>query len=131
MLGWRGMPIRYRVDHARGIVHTTLEGEISAEDLWQHATALASDPDTRECNELADLTGITGATASAGDVRAMGMQLLKSDTNRPGGKFAMVAPTDVSFGMARLYQAHREHPSIEIRVFREREEALAWLEDGA
>ena len=30
-------------------------------------------------------------------------------------------------GMLRLYQAHREQDGVEIRVFRDRGEALAWL----
>ncbi len=121
------MPIHYRFVERWGIVVTTVEGEVTAEDLAQHAEALAKDPRARSSDELADLTHVTGGPAPTEAVRRMGEQLRETDTNRRGGKFALVAPADAAFGMARLYQVHREHADIQIRVFRGLEDALRWL----
>ena len=121
------MPIDYRIDGDWGIVVTMVSGEVTTEDLRGHATALANDPRARECDELADLSGVTGVSVPTEAVRGMAEWLRDADTNRPGGKLALVAPTDVGFGMARLYEVHREHPDIEVRVFRERGDALDWL----
>ena len=121
------MSIDYRIDGEWGIVVTTVSGEVTAEDLRRHATALASDPRARECDELVDLSGVTGDSAPTDAVRGIAEWLRGADTNRPGAKLAFIAPSDLGFGMARLYGVHREHPDIEIRVFRERGDALNWL----
>lgn len=48
---------------------------------------------------------------------------------RKNGKTALLVPTDLSFGISRMYEAFieiREHP-LTINAFRSREKALAWL----
>jgi len=119
--------MHYRVLEKWRIVLTTAEGEITAEDLESHAEALAKDVRAGEFDELTDLTRVTSASATTEAVRRMGMWLRDEDTNRPGAKLAIVAPSDAAFGMGRLYQAHRDHPDIEIRVFRDMSEGLTWL----
>ncbi len=51
---------------------------------------------------------------------------------RRGGKTALVVPSDLGFGLARMYESMAElknHP-VEHGVFRSRAEALAWLENA-
>jgi hypothetical protein len=40
---------------------------------------------------------------------------------------AIVAPKDLAFGLSRMYEIYREQPQIALKVFRTREDALAWL----
>jgi hypothetical protein len=40
---------------------------------------------------------------------------------------AVVAPEDISFGLARMYEAFSDPVSWEFKVFRSAEEALLWL----
>ena len=42
-------------------------------------------------------------------------------------KVAVVAPEDVSFGLARMYQVFSHKVQWEFQVFRSTEKALAWL----
>ena len=52
------------------------------------------------------------------------------DSRASPSKLAIVATADLHFGLARMYQAHREmtkKSTKEVRVFRSREEALKWL----
>ena len=42
-------------------------------------------------------------------------------------KSAVVAPDDLTFGMARMYAMFREREGLEMRVFREEKEAILWL----
>ncbi|HUC43742.1 MAG TPA: hypothetical protein VMR65_06880 [Candidatus Sulfotelmatobacter sp.] len=45
----------------------------------------------------------------------------------PGpSRVAMVTASDVDFGQARVYEALRERPPTEVRVFRDFEAAVAW-----
>lgn len=42
---------------------------------------------------------------------------------------AIVAPRPILFGMARMFQMLNDHPRIWIQVFRNMEDAMAWLEE--
>jgi hypothetical protein len=42
---------------------------------------------------------------------------------------ALVAVTPVQLGIARMFQTLNDHPLIELRVFSDREAAVAWLEE--
>lgn len=43
-------------------------------------------------------------------------------------KIAIVAKSDIMFGLARVYAAMIEPENIEVNVFRDRTQALQWLE---
>jgi len=53
---------------------------------------------------------------------------------RSGGKTAVAAPTDLHFGLARMFDGMRSIIKSDlpwkIKVFRERGEAMAWLLEG-
>ncbi|MBN2318152.1 MAG: hypothetical protein JXR49_03710 [Acidobacteria bacterium] len=42
-------------------------------------------------------------------------------------RVAVIAPKDVSFGLARMYEAYAESANISFTVFREADAALEWL----
>ena len=44
-------------------------------------------------------------------------------------RVALLAPEDLSYGLARMYQAYQdtENKAPDFKVFRSREEALSWL----
>lgn len=47
----------------------------------------------------------------------------------PTGKTAIVAPCDLTYGLARMYEMHRKFKGIQYAVFRSEQEALKWLKD--
>ena len=47
--------------------------------------------------------------------------------DRIGGRCAVVAPADVHFGLGQMGSVHSERVGVTSRVFRGRDEALAWL----
>ena len=42
-------------------------------------------------------------------------------------RIVVIAPQDVSFGLARMYEAYAESAHVDFTVFREADEALEWL----
>ena len=42
-------------------------------------------------------------------------------------ELALVGTSDVIFGALRLFAAHREHPCLEIQIFRDLVKARQWL----
>ncbi|MDJ0869099.1 MAG: hypothetical protein QNK03_23525 [Myxococcota bacterium] len=120
------MPLRFRIDLDADLVLTTAEGIVSGEDLTDHARKLADTPN-RPLRELVDFSDRDEVTVPTETVRQMASLLSERDQNTPGSRVALVAKTDAIFGMMRLFEAHREHPHVTLRVFRDREEALRWL----
>ena len=47
----------------------------------------------------------------------------------PAGIVAVVAPSPVVFGVARMWEMLSERPNLVVRVTRSRPEVLAWLKD--
>ena len=120
------MPLRFEIDEDMGLVRTTAEGVVTAQDLIDHAKALSARRN-RPLAELVDFSDRAEVTVPIEVVREIGTLLRTADENRPGGRLALVARSDVVYGMLRVFQAHRTHESVEIRAYRDREEALRWL----
>lgn len=43
---------------------------------------------------------------------------------------AIVAPDDLTYGLARMHEAFREQEGLENKVFRTEQEAMAWLKEA-
>jgi hypothetical protein len=120
------MPLQFAIHEDLNLVVTTAAGSVTAQDLETHAQELAAVPD-RPYRELVDFRDRESAEVDLEAVREMANFLRDHDANPPGSKLAMVATADVVYGSLRVYEAHRAHDSLAIRVFRNREEALDWL----
>ena len=108
----------------------TFRGPISDRELLDAYTALLGDPAyDASFDDFIDLREVThmGVT-SAGLHRLIGMY----DERESQGFFtraAILAPTDVLYGVSRMYQTMRgeDHPD-ELEVFRTLEASLLWLD---
>lgn len=60
------------------------------------------------------------------EVRALA-RYAKSKLKTPFSKVAIVAPDDLTFGLFRLHEVEREDRFLKQRVFRTKQDALAWL----
>jgi hypothetical protein len=80
-------------------------------------------------NDLVDLRGVERLEVSTAAVRSLAEMF---STGPEGGtRLALVAAKDDVFGMARMYEILRSDASEQIRVFRHRAEAEAWLFTGS
>ncbi len=97
-------------------------------DLTDHGERLRADPDFKpHFRQLWDLTEITKSELSYAELTGMA----KISVFAPTSRRAILAPVDVVFGMARMFQMLKESEGeTGIRVFRQRSEALRWLETG-
>jgi hypothetical protein len=122
------MPAEYQIDQAQGLVLSRAWGVLQREHLIGHGERLRADPDFKpHYRQLWDLTEITKSELSYTELTAMA----KISVFAPASRRAMLAPVDVVFGMARMFQMLKESEGeTGIRVFRKRSEALRWLETG-
>lgn len=119
------MPAVFVVVPEYSVVLTRGWGNLTGAELHAHARALAACPEFQPAfRQLADLRGVRTLVASTDDVRKL------ADLNPfvPRARRAVLAATDVVFGMARMYQSHLDGPGDSLRVCRHLEDALRWLD---
>lgn len=125
------MPIEYRVDHERRVILSRIHGTLTDEDAFGYQAALGSQPDLAGYDELADMTDVVEIVLPSPD-RVRDLAWFSATMDRPDrpSRIAIVAPTDLAFGLGRMYEAYRSaHPGSNrnVGVFRTRSEALAFL----
>ncbi|HEY6268086.1 MAG TPA: hypothetical protein VIX11_07310 [Candidatus Acidoferrum sp.] len=121
----------YEIDKERRLITSTASGVITLPEIWAHQEKLDKDPDfDPSFAQLLDVTQVTKLKLSSEDVR----RVAESNTLSTNPRLAIVATSSLVYGMARMFQIFREMKGEEkTRVFRDRDEALAWVlgKDGA
>jgi hypothetical protein len=122
------MPIAIRLNGA--LLEVTFSGKIAMIDLMHGAREMAEiearEPVTPP--RLTDLSKVTEFNIDFGSVQKFA-DLREKAPVKNLTRSAIVAPTELQFGFARMYQTILAHPQIEVQVFRAKADALAWLGD--
>ena len=121
------MPINRRIDDDPTLIYTVLSGRVTDTELWSYYQRIIAEMTYVPWRELVDGTQVAemvltseGLTRLAGIIEAS-LEKLRD------GRVAMVATTDVTYGVFRMWELQREALNYEVRVFRDLERALAWL----
>lgn len=127
------MPITYTIKKEKGVVVSKHEGVVSDKELLDTYRRLYNDPDFQlEFKKLVDLRATESLERSADALQDIA-QMIKSRYagSSARSKTAIVAPRDLSYGLARIYEVYSEDTPQETAVFRDLEKALDWLELSA
>jgi hypothetical protein len=124
------MGIQYVIDEHFGLVVAEARGHVEDRDLLDYAERLLADPDrTRAKHELVDLRRVDDSSeVSSAGVRRLAEFWSDRSAMMAGGRLAIIAPSEVGYGMSRMYQILRSDGPDSIQVFRQRGEALRWLD---
>ncbi|MCG8590482.1 MAG: hypothetical protein MJE66_14425 [Proteobacteria bacterium] len=124
------MPIDYRIDAARKVLVAEGHGQIRDEDLLDYARRMFADPGRHlAAHELVDLTRASDDSEITADgIRELAEYWRGRYDLITGGRLAIVANSEVAYGLARMYQLMRDDGPDRIRVFRSLDEAWEWLE---
>lgn len=120
------MPVTYALEGR--LLRLDLVGEYSPEEVPKAFLAALADP---ACPRLvALLLDVTRSRSLAGrapgELRAVS-EFIGPYAERVGGRCAVVAPSDVLFGMSQMGAVFSEAVGVSARVFRTHPEALQWL----
>jgi hypothetical protein len=118
------MPASYKIDKERRIIFSSAEGTLTEEDLREHQRSVLADPDFEPT--LAQLWDFRAVEELDVPNAAVG-DLARSRSYAAGTKRAFVAPRDVQYGLARMFQMLHEAAAEDIQIFRDIEEAKDWL----
>jgi hypothetical protein len=119
------LPITYTIDLERRLVICTASGLCTADDVLGLHAQIVEDADFDPTYaQLVDGTAITQTTVTPSQMRALAEESPFSLESRR----ALVADSPLGFGLSRVYQIVRTlRGDRQIRVFRSRGEAMAWL----
>ena len=122
------MTIEVNVDATEGVRYTVMSGVVRDAELLDSYAVLRAAPDAeRSLPAIIDLREVRKFDVTATVVRQIGDML--RDVEPPGvrRRVAIAAPADVTFGMARMFEAFRHGGGTEYAVFRDMREARRWL----
>ena len=117
------VPIAYHFED--DTLFTIIEGPTGYEDVKRYLDALTSDsrfragmPGLIDCRRVKSLFSVSDLRRMAADLRG-----------RPEirGRAAVLASSNLVYGLLRMYEVFSDGDPVELRVFRKPEEALAWL----
>jgi hypothetical protein len=97
-------------------------GRLTISDVNQHRTRLLLD--TRYCRDFAQIISLADVTEMALSNSEIN-SLAKQGLFAPESRRAMVAPSDLQFGLSRVFDSYTAGQSI--RIFRELKDAVAWV----
>jgi hypothetical protein len=125
------MPISKQIDQARQLTVLTVVGEVSFVEMRQTIESFWEAPELT-LNVLWDYRQADMSKLSREDHEALvrvGLRYRDRHDERTGGKTAIIASTDLEYGMNRASQTltYLEGYPFMVRTFRTAEEAEAWL----
>jgi len=125
------MPLVYRVDHDARIVLTVGSGIITDTDVFGYQTDVWSRPEVAGYDELVDMSLVTDIVVPSGDrVRDLATLSATMDDKSTTSRCAIVAQTDIAFGLGRMYQTYRaldRRSTKDVGVFRTMREPQMFL----
>lgn len=121
------MPVTYQIDAATAIIRTKCSGDVTLDEVIGHFHELERDPHRGDrLDVMLDLSEQTSIPQS-GDLRVVTREIGNIRASVQFGACAIVACTDVLFGMIRMFQVFTEDLFREVCVFRSVPEAEEWL----
>jgi len=121
------MPVTYVIDKGQKTIQTRCTGNVTFDEVVDHFRVLEQDPECPErldvLLDLTNLTSIPNADQLTGVSDAIGRTLEKVRFDA----CAIVAPTDLLFGVSRVFEVLAEGRFRMTRTFRRFNEAESWL----
>ena len=122
------MPIPYQIDHKESLIRTKCVGKVSLEEVLGHFDELEKDPDCpRSLDVLLDFSELE-TVPNPVQLMAVADRMHRIKDRVKFGACAIVAKSDVIYGIARMYTVYAEPQFRIARVFREFLQAEFWLQ---
>ncbi len=122
------MPIRQRWDPELRTLFVAASGPVSDREFVDFFTALAERSDIPPAHrELIDLSELERTDVETASLRKTASTFRSLDETVFESRVAILATSDVAFGLARMYLSFRGDSTVELEVFRGRAAALEWL----
>ena len=120
--------IEYDSEHRLAIcrVNGSFDGTF-ARQLLSFLLAVEEDPSQHPFNRLLDLSGVTEVHLTADEVSQFAKARRSATDHLPHFRTAIVAPSPLANGTARIYEMLMQSSKIQVSVFWEPNDAAVWL----
>ena len=122
------MPIKKQHDPTINLTTVICTGEISFDEIMYTMIRYyqgIDGPPTKMV--LWDLSRASAENISANELEEIAQLRLDNDKQMTSGKTAVVAPSDINFGLSRMFLSKTVEARRYLRVFRTLDEAEEWL----
>ena len=119
------MVIIIEKDPETGVVVGTASGPLTIEEIRRAAASVWTDVEGPRLRVLWDLRKARFEFSTV-EVRGLA-EFARQNSPYPDLRMAFVVARDLEFGLVRIFEALRETSRARVAVFREKDEALAWL----
>jgi hypothetical protein len=124
------MPIQYEIDRGRRLLRAVSVGRVDAEAVRDYLRRIENDSEyDPSFDGIIDVRGAT-ADVSPDDIRDIA-ELVRRRPVEATGRRAVLVSSDEHFGLMRMFEAYTSRGPTRYRVFRDPDEANAWLESGS
>ncbi len=124
------MPITYEFDSGRGLVVITAQGKVAPREALETFDRVIANPGFRTgMHVLSDHRGLE-TVLDAGFVGEFVGRIARNAKLLKGSRCAFVESGGARYGMARMASILSEPTPIDLRVFRDPDEARRWIESG-
>ncbi|HET9293409.1 MAG TPA: hypothetical protein VFO06_03880 [Gemmatimonadales bacterium] len=121
------MPVTYRIDASRNLIHTTCTGMVTLQEVLDHFAVLMQDPNrSHGLDVLLDLTQIDSVPTSD-ELRIVTSQIAHIRPAIEFGRCAVAASREAMYGMSRMFEVYAEDHFTKVQAFRTLEQAAGWL----
>jgi len=124
------MPITTHREASRDLTIFTCKGDLSFVEIVEVIKRFYEGiiaPLTK--NVLCDARDASVASLTTYQLTIVSEMSVKYSKLREGGKTALVAPQDIIFDTAKIFEAETMDAKWDIAVFRDIDEAMSWLEE--
>ena len=121
------MPINRRLYGDPDVIYTLLYGRVTDDELLSYYMRAITEIGDSPWREIVDGTLVTEMALTTEGLKRLAGVVESNLEKLRGGRVAMVAASDITYGVFRMWELRREGLNYEVRVFRELDAALAWL----
>ncbi len=121
------MPIHFSNDN--GMVITTLAGRVTDDELIGYYKGTDFSSAAFPWRELIDGSSVEEMAITPKGQWMLAAYVLSRSAELSGGKVAMVAGSEMMFGMFRMWEGQRSDMDYEVRVFHDLGFALRWIRE--
>ena len=126
------MPIRYRIDSERNLVIVEADGVLKDSDYLEARAKLAKDPLLRPgMMQLMDFRSVELHDLTIDMYCRFIDQEIELKPQYGDYRLAVVTSSDLHFGFTRMFIVEMGASSSDMQVFRDMDEAKAWLFDDS
>ncbi len=121
------MPYILKSDDALGCIFIRWRGTFSSEEGAAHYREIAEYESFQQGSHLFHDVRLADVDVPASEIRNVATAASPNVTAKTVRKVAILTSSDLGFGMMRMLSSMRERPGLVLNVFRDLEEAKAWL----